>query len=307
MMSRWLWIVCLIWGGTAQAFDLLTEQVDSNIYALVGEIGPRTAENHALNNTQGFIVTDAGVVLVSSGASPAGARLIQQSIARITDQPVRWVFNVGAQDHHWLGNSFFAAQGAKIIALEKTVESQKRHVDDHLFRLNQINKADAAEVKPFYAPKPLTTDKAAFELGAEQFELIWPGGGHFPGDAVLWMPQRKILFSGDYVFLDRMLGVQPYSPVLQWRQSFHKLSALQPKTVIPGHGHAAPWAKAERETGDYLDYLVTHVSKAVEDWKEIEDTVNDLSDAPAFKHLKFYDSWHRKNINQVYLELESAQ
>ena len=295
----------LLVGTTAQAFELKTQKVTDQVYALVGEIGPRSAENHALNNTLGFVVTPAGVVLVGSGATPAGAKLIDQAIAKVTAQPVRWVVNIGAQDHHWLGNSYFAAKGADIIALAKTVDEQHQHVDDHFSRLRQVVKAEAGAVKPLYASNPIAADKARLTLGGESFELVWPGGGHFAGDAILWMPKRRVLFAGDYVFNDRMLGVQPYSPVLAWQQSFHHIAALKPLFVIPGHGHPGGLAKAQRDTGDYLDWLISEVGKAQEDWKEIGDTVDELADEPLFRHLKFYDGWHRKNINRTYLYLES--
>ena len=291
----------------AQAFALQTEKVAPDIYALVGEIGPRSAENHALNNTMGFVVTPKGVVLVSTGASPSGARLIEAAIKRVTDQPIRWVINVGSQDHHWLGNSWFVEQGAKIIALAKTVASQKNHVDDHLFKLRKVIKSQADDIKPVYASMPINADHARFTLGGVQFELLWPGGGHFPGDAVLWLPEQKIVFTGDYVFLDRMLGIQPYSSLQNWQKSFKKIAALKPRLVIPGHGHPAKWAKAQQETGDYLDWLMRNIKAALTDWKEIGDTVNDLSEAPQFRHLKFYENWHRKNINRAYLQLEAAQ
>ncbi len=64
------------------AFELRVQQVTDDVYALVGDTGPRTYDNHALNNTLGFVVTPEGVVLVDSGATPAGAQLIEQTIAR---------------------------------------------------------------------------------------------------------------------------------------------------------------------------------------------------------------------------------
>jgi glyoxylase-like metal-dependent hydrolase (beta-lactamase superfamily II) len=307
MMRRCLLTALLCWVGATQAFELQVEKVTDNVYALVGEIGPRSAENHALNNTLGFVVTPAGVVLIGSGATPTGARLIEKSIASVTSQPVRWVINIGAQDHHWLGNSYFAANGADIIALAKTVDEQHQHVDDHLSRLLQVVKAEAPAVKPMYATKPIAQDQARLNLGGEVFDLIWPGGGHFAGDAILWMPKRRVVFAGDYVFNERMFGVQPYSPVLAWQEAFHKIAALKPLFVIPGHGHPGDLSKAQRDTGDYLDWLVAEVGKAQGDWKDIGDTVNDLGAAPQFRHLKFYDSWHRKNINRTYLYLESNQ
>jgi len=105
-----------LWCFGAQAFELLPEKVGDNAWALVGEIGGRSAENHGLNNTLGFLVSPKGVILIGSGATPAGARLIEQTIAGITAKPIRWVINIGAQDHHWLGNSHFADKGAEMTS-----------------------------------------------------------------------------------------------------------------------------------------------------------------------------------------------
>ena len=293
--------------GSVSAFELITEQVNDQVYALVGEIGPRSAENHALNNTLGFIVTEEGVALVSSGATPQGAMLIEQSVARVTVNPIRWVINIGVQDHHWLGNDYFAQKGAEIIALAHTVEGQKKHIDDHLLRLAQVTPSELTEVKPFYAPNPISEDSAQLNLGGIELKLIWTGGGHFTEDAYLWLPQQQVVFAGDVIFHDRMLGIQRHTPLLSVQQAFHDIAALNPKAIIPGHGHVGDLSKARRDTGDYLDWLMSNVTLALEDWKEIGATVDDLAEVPEFRHLKFYDSWHRTNINRSYLQLEASQ
>jgi len=300
-------LLMLSWAVSAQAFELITEQVTDDAYALVGEIGPRTYDNHALNNTLGFVVTPGGVVLVSSGASPSGARLIEAAVGRVSKQPIRWVINIGAQDHHWLGNSYFAERGAEIIALARTVATQHAHVDNHLERLHAVLKERAADLRPVYASRVLDGDRATLQLGGKAFELIWPGDGHFPGDAILWLPEEKLVFTGDLVFHDRMLGIHPFSPVASWQRAFHAMEKLEPVHVVPGHGHPGDLAKARRDTGDYLDWLVGGVTKALADWKELGETIEMMSNAPQFKHLKFYDDWHRRNIHQTYIQLESAQ
>ena len=296
-----------LWCLTAQAFELQPEKVSDNVWALVGEIGGRTQENHGLNNTLGFIVTPKGVILIGSGATPAGARLIEQTIGRITRQPVRWVINIGAQDHHWLGNSYFAGKGAQIIALARTVQAQRQHVDDHLRRLKKVVPDEAGTVRPVYADRIIDSDRADLDLGGVPVQLIWPGNGHFPGDAVAWLPQQRIVFTGDFVFNDRMLGVHPFSQVVEWHKAFHKIAALEPRVVIPGHGFPGPLSKAQHDTGDYLDFLVENIGQALDDWKELGETTDRLADAPQFRHLKFYDGWHRTNINRTYLQMESAQ
>lgn len=307
-MRKLLLLLLLAWPMTSTAaFELVTQRVADGVYALVGEIGPRSAHNHALNNTLGFIVTGNGVIVVGSGASPAGAALIEQAVARVSDQPVRWVINIGVQDHHWLGNDHFAKKGAQVIALQKTVSDQQQQVAEHLSRLKQVLPVEIAGISPSYADKPIAADAQQITLGGIEMDLAWSGGGHFPGDAYLWMPQQRVLFAGDIVFHDRMLGIQDETPILNLLQAFGRIAELQPEVVIPGHGYPGDMARARRDTGDYLDWLVTEINKALDDWEEIGETVNRLAEAPAFRHLQFYDGWHRTNINRVYLKLEATR
>ena len=289
----------------AMGFELKVEQVTSRVFAIVGEIGPRTAENHALNNTLGFVITDEGVVLVGSGATPAGAQLIEQAVARVTDKPIRLLVNIGVQDHHWMGNRFFADQGVSIKALKRTVDAQKHQLQAHLGRLRQQIGAEAETVVPAYADEVVRADRQSFSLGSVRFELIWPGEGHFAGDAVLWLPQTGTLFSGDFVFHDRLLGIHHTSAVAKWRDSFHKIAAMKPAHIIPGHGHAGDLDKAQRDTGDYLDWLTREVGRALEDWRELGDTVEQLGHAPGFSRLLFYDDWHKRNIHRTYMQFEA--
>ena len=292
---------------SARAFELLPRKVGDNAWALVGEIAGRTAENHGLNNTLGFIVTPKGVVLIGSGATPEGARLIERTIGGVTSAPIRWVINIGAQDHHWLGNSYFADKGIEIIALERTVKAQKRHVAEHLERLKRTIGKEADTIRPVYATRVIAKDRADLDLGGVHIQLIWPGNGHFAGDALAWLPEQRIVYAGDFVFNDRMLGVHPFSQVVEWRKAFERMAALKPRVVVPGHGFPGGLAKARRDTGDYLEFLVQQVGKALDDWKDLGETIDLLDDVSRFRHLKFYDGWHRRNINRTYLQLEAAR
>jgi len=245
MMKKNLILLLLLLGaslstGSVMAFELHVEPVAEGVYALVGEIGPRKPENHGLNNTLGFVVTPEGVVLVGSGTTEPAARMIEAAVAKVTAQPVRWVVNIGVQDHHWMGNRHFKRLGARVIALKRTVDNQKQVVDNHLRRLRQVlGDEEAGSLPPEWAAEPLPGERVEFELGGKRFELLWPGGGHFPGDAVLWMPDQRVVFAGDYIFHDRMLGIQPESQLLNWQRSFRRIEALEPLPGVPGHGPGA--------------------------------------------------------------------
>ncbi len=295
----------LVFSFNLSAFELKVEEVTDNVYALVGEIGPRSKENLALNNTLGFVITDKAVLLIGTGSTEDAAALIESTIKKVTDKPISQIINIGSQDHHWMGNSYFAKKGIPIIALSHTSKTQQEHLDAHLKRLDMLGLKHLSKNKITQANKPIDADSYTFSLGKTDFELRYLGDSHFPNDAVLWMPKQKTVFVGDLVFNDRMLGIQPYSKTRSWLATFEKMEKMKPEFVIPGHGHAGDLSKAQKDTGDYLNWLVTEVSNAKEDWEDLGDMVKRLSETPKFDYLKFYKTWNPVNLNRTYLQFES--
>lgn len=288
-----------------QAFELQTVKISDNVYALIGGKSLRTYENHALNSTSGFIIGNDGVILIDPGASSVGAALIEQTIHRTTQKPVKWVINSGAQDHRWLGNGYFAAKGAEIIALRRTVESQKQRAGDHMTSLQFILKDRLKGTEPVFAPRPLPGDHEKIERGGVKLEIIWPGHAHFAGDAVIWLPEQNILFTGDLVFLERMLGVLPFSNAASWARALDILHKLKPRILIPGHGGPGSVADAQRDTGAYLNWLIENIRPEAENWTPLEEVEKKFADAP-FKFLLNYDLIHKKNVIRTYLQLEAG-
>ncbi|MGD2083192.1 MAG: MBL fold metallo-hydrolase [Chromatiales bacterium] len=289
----------------AWAYTPTAVPVADSVYALVGPTTGRTYENHALNNNLGFVVTGEGVVLIDSGASAAGARLIEAAVAEVTDQPVRWVINTGSQDHRWLGNGYFRDRGARIIALARTVETQRRFADQHLASLAPVLRERLDGTEPAYAEPPVEEDRAELDLGGVRLVLWWPGDAHFPGDAVIWLPDRQVLFSGDLIYVDRMLSIHPWTDVRSWEAAFREAGVLEPAVIVPGHGAVCDLDKARRDTGEYLAWLLDEVGAAVSEWEPLDATVDRLADAPAFSRLRHFESWHRSNLNRTYLRLEA--
>jgi len=124
----------------ADSSDLVRIQVADNIYALVGPLTQRDRTNLGNNATFGFIVTEAGVVLVDPGGSAKGAAAIAAQIDAVTRQPVKWVINTGGQDHRWLGNGYFRDRGAEIIAATAAVADQKERANDQLLVLEALER-----------------------------------------------------------------------------------------------------------------------------------------------------------------------
>ena len=282
-----------------------TEQVVDNVYAIVGPLGQRSGENDGLNANFGFIVTQQGVILIDSGASRLGAEKLAAAIAKVTDQPVRWVINTGSQDHRWLGNDYFAGTGAAVIAMSRTAATQGQFAEQHMAGLNRFLGERMAGTKPLPAQTTLAGDTITLELGGETVELAYTDA-HFPGDARIWLPKHGVVFSGDLVYVDRLLSVLPWSSVKNSRQAFHALEALSPARIVPGHGRVCDLLQAKKETGDYYDFLADKVGTAAKEMESMDATLNRYADLPQFRHLENYDSLHRANMNRAFTEFEAA-
>jgi glyoxylase-like metal-dependent hydrolase (beta-lactamase superfamily II) len=308
MLKRYVLILVAAMGLLALSahadFQPKAEKVVDNVYAIVGPLGQRSAENDGLNANFGFVVTPTGVILIDSGASLLGAKKIEVAIARVTKQPVRWVVNTGSQDHRWLGNGYFAGKGAEVIAMRRTAATQAEYAAQHMAGLTRFLDKRMRGTQPLPAPKTLTGDSATLERGGETLELTYTNA-HFPGDAWVWLPKQRVMFSGDLVYVDRLLGVLPWSSVKNGQQAFKALAALKPSRIVPGHGRVCDLAQAQRETGDYYDFLADKVGAAAREMEPLAATLDRYADLPAFRHLENYGDLHRANMNRAFVEFES--
>ena len=309
MLKRFVLLVLAVLTGTltvgARAeYQPKAERVTDAVYAIVGPLGQRSAGNDGLNANFGFIITPKGVILIDSGASRLGAEKIDAAIARVTDKPVRWVINTGSQDHRWLGNDYFAGKGAEVIALARTADTQAEYATQHMDGMKRFLGERMQGTKPLPAPKTLAGDSVTLVLGGEMLTLTYTDA-HFPGDAWVWLPQHGVMFSGDLVSVDRLLGVLPWSSVKNSQKAFHAMVALKPTRIVPGHGRVCDLAQAQRETGDYYDFLAGKVGAAAKDMEPMDATLDRYADMPAFRHLENYESLHRANMNRAFTEYES--
>lgn len=288
--------------SVAYAADLEVQHITENVYAIVGPHEQRNADNFANNATFGFVVTDEGVLLIDPGGSYKGAADVEDAIRTITDTPVKIVFNTGGQDHRWLGNGYFKERGARIISSTAAMADQKARADDHFFRLRGLMGEDAlAGTVPVYADQ---TFEAELDLpfGGHTFEFRHAGPAHTLGDAFLWMPDTGVMFTGDIVFVGRMLGTGPARNTKSWIEVFDAMAAYAPQHIVPGHGHATDLAQAKAETRDYLAHLRTEIGKVLEDGRPIEDGI--AIDQSAFRHLAVFDQIAKRNAQNVYMQME---
>ena len=277
--------------------------VADGVYAHVGDTGARSVDNEGLNANIGLVVTPAGAVLIDSGATLQGARQIAEAARRVTPQPIRWVINTGGQDHRWLGNGYFQSQGAQTIAHAAGRADMDNRGNDHLQALLAVLKERADGTVPSLPTRWVNAPDERLEFGGVVLELKHRGGAHTPGDMMVWLPQKKLLFTGDVVYVDRMLGVIPVSNTKRWLDSFAAIEPLRPAVLVPGHGRVTDLATAKADTQAYLMALRAHMKKAVDDGTDVSAAVKSFDAAPFMRLLNAVDLMPG-NASRTYLELE---
>lgn len=293
----------LLIAGHAMALQLVPIQVSPGIYAFIGDTGMRSYENEGLNANTGFIVTKAGVVVVDSGSSYLVGKAMHAAIRKVTQQPLKYVINTGGQDHRWLGNGYFKEIGVPIIASKKARADMEVRGATELDALKPVLREKLAGTQTVY-PDHLVDKSETLKLGGTEIQILYFDGGHTPGDAVVWLPESKVVFSGDLIFVDRLLGVLPFSHTRDWIASFDEIAKLKPEIIVPGHGQVCDLPKARRDTRDYLELLRNHMGKALENMTDLQTAIDTL-DQNSFKYLENFELLKGGNASRTYLEMES--
>ena len=200
-------------------------EVSEDVYAYVQHDG-----SWWINNA-GFLVGSRGVVSVDACSTEARTRAFQEAMAQISAQPVRTLVNTHHHGDHTFGNYLFP--GATIVGQERSRAA--------------IQAWGLPRSAPFWtevewgavelAPPFLTFDESVTvyvdDLRCEVRHLGLPA--HTDNDAVVWLPERKVLFSGDLLFH----GVTPFvvqGSVGGMLETLAALEQLGAETIVPGHG-----------------------------------------------------------------------
>ncbi|HEX6707129.1 MAG TPA: MBL fold metallo-hydrolase [Albitalea sp.] len=217
----------------ASQADLQEKQVSftrlsDNAYAYTAEGDPNT----------GVIIGDDAVMVIDTQATPVMAQDVIRRIREVTDKPIKFVVMSHYHAVRVLGASAYQPQ--TIIASEDTrdliVERGAQDMKSEIERFPRLFRA--VETIPGLTWPHLTfKGEMTVWLGSLEVRLMQLGRGHTKGDTVVWLPQQKILFSGDLVEFD----ATPYAGdayFQDWPQTLDNIAALKPEKLVPGRGAA---------------------------------------------------------------------
>jgi glyoxylase-like metal-dependent hydrolase (beta-lactamase superfamily II) len=279
-------------------------QVTGNVYAIVGPLGQRSEANAGLNANYGFIVAENGVILIDSGASAFSAAKLENVIRTVSNKPIKWVLNTGSQDHRWLGNDYFAKKGAQVHAMAATVKTQRASAQNQIENMKRFVGDQIAGTVPAFAANTHTGPEISLTIDGVKIKWI-ETNAHYPGDTMIQLMDHSVVFTGDLVYVDRILGVLPQSSVRSAHQAFGQLAAINPKYIVPGHGRVTNLAQAQKETGDYYEFLINNIGSAARNMDPIGETLDRHANPAQFMHLQNFAELHRANMNRVFVDFEA--
>jgi glyoxylase-like metal-dependent hydrolase (beta-lactamase superfamily II) len=168
-------------------------EVADGVFVYVGPEG---------DSNNGIVLTAEGPISIDSFVKNYAG--LMAALARLSERPVRFAINTHDDADHFSMNHFFRRQGATILASEvcrariETKMGMPAWVED----LRKRNPAAAHELtRPEeLVPHIGVADHASLSVAGERIELVHVGHGHCPGDLVVNLPERGVLFAGDTVF-----------------------------------------------------------------------------------------------------------
>ena len=256
-----LFALSLLICGTAFAqpasLPFVLKQVGPGVYAAID--GPE----HKSGSNAGFVIGDDGVLVVDSFFNVAAARALVSEIHRLTPKPIRYVVNTHYHLDHTGGDQALRDAGAIIIA-HRNVRGWVRTENVHLLGA-QITPSLRAQIAALPLPN-LTTDKdLTVWLGARKV-VVRTVLGHTGGDLSVYVPDAKVLFTGDLLWRKIPPNLIDGS-VKEWSATDADFAAMPDSahiTYVPGHGDVANLADVKDFRAYLADLkrLVTEARKA---------------------------------------------
>ena len=279
----------------------LPREVAPGVWSAIGATAPGTYANSGHNNNLSFVITDAGVLVVNAGDNYLLAKALHEEIRKITDQPVLYVVLENGQGHAMLGSSYWQEQGVPVIAHIDALHEIEQQSFALLERM-QARAEEKAEGTKVVLPDETFEDKKIIQLGDERIELLNLGPAHSPGDIIVWLPERRLVISGDMAFHQRMLPLFEHTDSGAWIETWDKFEALGAEVVIPGHGEPTDMATVRKYTRDYLVFLREKVAELIENGGTLEDAYQ--IDQSPYMHLPTAEFLAKRNAGQVFQSME---
>lgn len=277
------------------SFDKLSD----NAYAYTAEGDPNT----------GIIIGDDAVMVIDTQATPVMANDVIRRIREVTDKPIRYVVLSHYHAVRVLGATAYKPE--QIIASQDTynliVERGEQDKASEIGRFPRLFNAVESVPPGMTWPTMTFTGKMTIWLGKLEVQLLQLGRGHTKGDTVAWLPQQKIMFSGDLV----EFGATPYAGdayFKDWPQTLDAIAALKPEKLVPGRGSALQTpvqvAQGLTETRAFVSDVYASVQAGAKAGKDLNTVYNETMNRlrPTYGQWVIFDHCMPFDVTRAYDE-----
>ncbi len=309
----------------AARFPFRMEEVAPGVLAFISE----GRSQDILSGNCLAILGSTGVAVVDSGQFPSQARAMIAAIRARTSQPVRFLVTTHWHgDHHYGHAAYQEAFPGLVILGTPSTQAMMRAMAPRYFGMAYFGPAskevEAALADPGLAPdlrarftalmedfraaKPeleafrLTPPTLAFEqrvvldLGDRRVEVLHLGRGATAGDSVVFVPDAKVLATGDLVVHPVPHGFGSFPG--EWAAGLGKLEAMGPRILVPGHGPVQrdlAYLRLEREA---LQAIHAQMKAAVRRGLDQAEALKALDLAAARKAFAGEDAARRRDFDE---------
>ena len=282
-------------------------ELGEGIYAYIQPDG-----SWCLNNA-GLIVDGQQAMLVDTLTDLAHTQEMLDSIYEKTNASINSVVITHGNIDHWLGNEL--VKDAEIIATEKCAEEMKGMPPEMLAQLIKgapqlgetgeyfircFGKFNFEGITPTYPTKTFH-GQLELKLGNTEIRLIDVGPAHTTSDLLVYVPEKKVVFAGDILFINGT-PLMWEGPVSNWIKACNLMLEMDAETFVPGHGPITD-KKGVEEVKGYWKYLEDETRKRFDAGM---NAFNAAQDIPLGK----YESWGEServcvNVNTLYNEFRA--
>ncbi|MGR3366220.1 MAG: MBL fold metallo-hydrolase [Sagittula sp.] len=273
-------------------------QVGEGLYAFTAEGDPNT----------GVIIGDDSVMIVEAQATPRLARKVIEHVREVTDKPISHLVLTHYHAVRVLGASAYGAREVIMSDTARAMVAERGQEDwdsefDRFPRLFQGHE----EIPGLTWPTTTFSEAMTVYLGNRRVDIMHLGRAHTAGDAVIWVPDQEVMFTGDIVEYRSACycGDGHYG---DWEDTLMNIAAYEPKAIAPGRGDALVGeemvATAIENTADFVRSTYKPVQKVVGrggSLKEAWDAVREACD-PKFSDYAIYEHCLPFNVARAYDE-----
>ncbi len=203
-------------------------EIGEGLYAFTAEGDPNS----------GVIIGDDSVMVIEAQATPRLANKVIEEIRKVTDKPISHLVLTHYHAVRVLGASAFGAP--QIIMSEDArgmvEERGQEDWDSEFQRFPRLFEGHESIPGLTY---PTTTFNGAMTvyLGKRRVDIMQLGRAHTAGDAVVWVPDAEVMFTGDIVEYHSACYCGD-GFFAEWGHTLDNIAAFDPVSIAPGRGDA---------------------------------------------------------------------